>query len=101
MARYYYLEGCLDIVISPDKNKAIEYLMVASDNGIIEANILLFYYYIECYLKNKDSSNLAYVYEYKKKIETDSQYNSTIKREIENALKKISTHNDIDISSII
>lgn len=101
LARYYYLEGCLDIVISPDKNKAIKYLIVASDNGIIDANILLFYYYIECYLKNKDSSKLAYVYEYKKKIETNSQYNNTIKREIENALKKISTHNDIDITLII
>lgn len=101
LARYFYLCGCMDIVPFADRNKAIKYLEDASCNGIMEASILLFYIFVDNYLKSRDSNYLNKVYEYKKKIECHPMYNSNISKDIVNKLKEISNISDIDISCII
>ena len=101
LARYFYLYGCLDIVPFANKDKAIKYLDDASSHGIMEASVLLFYIYVDNYLKSRDSNCLNMIYKYKRKIECHPMYNSTIRKNIIDKLKEISSTNDIDISCII
>ena len=41
LAKYYYLKGNKDLDIKKDTKKANEYLTIASNNGVIEATVLL------------------------------------------------------------
>jgi TPR repeat protein len=101
LALYYYLDGYMDIVPIPDRDKAISYLIDASSHGVFEALVLLFYISVNSYLKSRNSESLENIYKYKSEIEVNPKYNSKIREEIMDKLKEISNHKDIDISSII
>ena len=50
LAKYFYLDGYMDIVINKDIDKAINYFEIAYKNGIDEALIELFFiYYINSF----------------------------------------------------
>lgn len=101
LAKYFYFSGCMDIVLTKDVDKALTYMNEASKHNIIEADIFLLYYYVDCYLKSRDGNDLERVYFYKKKIEGHSLYNSHMRKNIMDKLKEISSVKDIDISSIV
>lgn len=100
LAKYYYLEGNKDAFITPDYNKAIEYLTIAANNNIIEAATLLLYLYIKEYLLTNDEYVISKIYNIKESIEKHPKYNNEIKIEIENNLKKIKANNSIDLNLI-
>lgn len=100
LAIYFYLKGYDDIVPIKDKDKAINYLTIASDNGCYDASISLFYLYIDDYLKG--SHNIDKINSLKRKIESDERFNNDIKNKIEKNIVKIkSSNNEIDLSSVL
>ena len=100
LAIYFYLKGYDDIVPVKDKEKAINYLTIASDNGCYDASISLFYLYIDDYLKG--SHNIDKINSLKRKIESDNRFNNDIKNKIEKNIVKIkSSNNEIDLSSVL
>ena len=98
LAKYFYLNGY--DVISADPNKAKEYFKLASDNGVFEASIELFYLYAKEYAKKKDQYNFDKLMHYKKVIEGHKNYNQKIKDDIENKLNEIRNKKEISIKSI-
>ena len=100
LAKYYYLNGCGNVVIAKDKDKAMEYLKIAGDKGIIEAFIDLLYIYSDMYLTSNDEQYLLLVKEYANKVEIHSKYNDELRVKIENKLREIAHHKHIDISII-
>ncbi len=100
LAKYYYLNGCEDIVLVPNKQKALRYLEEASNHNIYEATIEIFYYYIEEYLNNKDKNIYDNIIKYKTLIENNPKYDLKIKELIEKQLYKISNKPKIDLSII-
>lgn len=97
LAKYFYENGCIEININKDINKAIELLEDISDNFLI-ATQELFYIYYHLYIN--DRSNLEYLKKvnyYKAKCEACSDYNNKKKQEIELKLKEI-IHNVLPIS---
>jgi TPR repeat protein len=100
LAKYFYLEGCTDIVLVKDKERAISYLEDASNNGIIEASIELLYIYSDLYLKNNDNNLWEIINTLVKVVETNNKYNDKLKKDIENKLKEIKKNNHIDLNII-
>lgn len=90
LAKYFYEYGNLEIGIKQDINKAIELLEDASDE-LIEASEELVYIYYKLYLNsyNKDKLYLEKLNIYKEKCERNLNYNSKIKKRIENKLQQI------------
>ena len=100
LAKYYYLTGCEDIVLIPNKEKALRYLEIASKHNIYEATIEIFYYYIKEYLNKKEPSIYENILKYKKLIEDNPKYNIELNNKIEQELKRITNIKQIDISII-
>ena len=101
LARYFYLYGCEDIVLVPDRKKAIEYLSIASEHDIFEATVLLFFLHLEDYKYKKNNVSLEELLKYKKGIESNPKYNEELRIKIEKEIKDISNKKEIDISSIL
>lgn len=95
LAKYYYLTG--NIVLTKNINKAIEYLEIASNNNLIEAQILLLYIYSSNYVKEKNDKLYNKIESLINKIETNNNYNITYKKEIEKNLKIIKENKKINI----
>lgn len=98
LAKYYYTNGYENI--SLDFEKAIEYYKIASEHGILEADIELFNIYINEYIKKKDQYNYDKIMHYKKAIECHKNYNSKIRDNVEKQLKEIASRKEINIKSI-
>ena len=88
LAKYFYLEGYGSIAFK-DVNKALEYLKIASNNGVFKALLELFYLSVKDYLKDSSDSNYNQVMSWKKKIERHAGYNNMAKKEIEDTIEKI------------
>ena len=82
-------------------NKYLNYLDIASNNGILIATIELFYYYCSEYLNNKKNELLEKINYYKEVIECNKEYNDNLRIDIENKLKEIAKKKAIDISCIV
>jgi len=100
LAHYFYENGCVELNIKKDINKAISLLDEASTNGISLATEELIYIYYklykECILKNTDGKfYLDKAKYYAKIIENMLDYNNDIKNRIENNLKDLKVENDI------
>lgn len=94
LAKYFYRNGCLEIGIEQDLNKAIELLEDVSEE-LIEASIELLYIYYDLYLKS-GKTEIKYIKKinfYKEKCEKNINYNDEIRNEIENKLKQM--HNEV------
>ena len=98
LAKYFYLNGYE--TIEADLDKAKEYYKIAADNGILEANIELFYLYASEYAKKKDQYSYDKIMHYKKAIEAHKNYNMEIKNNIEKKLSEIRNKKEISIKSI-
>ena len=98
LAKYYYLNGFETITM--DNNKAMDYLRIASEHGVLDSSIELFYIYAKDYKKKKDQFSYDKLMHYKKIIEGHSNYNKDIKAEIENKLDEIRDKKEISIKSI-
>lgn len=96
LAKYYYFSGCLDIVLIPDKEKAIEYYEIASKHGIIEATKELFYYYVTLYLEDKKEEIYLKIETYKELLEKEIEEEEellAISKKVEELKKKKITIN--------
>ena len=101
LAKYYYLEGCLDIVKTKNKNKAKQYFEIAANKKNIPASIELIYLETEEYLDTKNEKTLIKIKDLAHQIEQSPLYNNTIKNEIEQNLIKIKNHQNINLDIII
>lgn len=89
LAKHFYLNGCLEIGLSKNVNKAIELLEDIADN-LIDACYELIYIYYNLYLEdNKNPVYLDKINTYKYKCESSPNYNAKIKTEIEKTISKI------------
>lgn len=94
LAKYFYRNGCLEIGIEQDIDKAIELLEEVSDE-LNDANIESLYIYYELYVQSNKTEEkyLEKINYYKEKCEKNINYSDEIRKEIENKLKKI--HNKV------
>lgn len=84
LAKYFYLNGNYEANAETNKTKAIEYLQDASKHNIIEASIELLFYYINTNQKKYTTEILECI----NIIENHPQYNSNIKKSIEQKLQE-------------
>ncbi|MBQ8659561.1 MAG: sel1 repeat family protein [Bacilli bacterium] len=87
LAKYFYLNGCTDVVLLKDRDKAKEYLRIASCNDVIDASILLFYLLVEDYLNNRNGDIYEEILSLKIVIEksiNDKEIILSINEELEN-----------------
>lgn len=97
LAKYFYLEGCLDIVLVRDELKAYELFKSAKEANIFEAKIELLILDIKKYFKNNDKDLYNIIIKEIKDIENDPKYNEKIKKQIENLIKKEKKAIDINL----
>ena len=97
IAKYFYLNGCKELGLTKDLEKALEYLNLASTNKILPATIELFFHYINEYLSTNDKTLLDKIYLYKNTIETHKNYDETLKNIIENQIKEIKKRHTLQI----
>lgn len=100
LAVYFYKNGYDDIVINADINKYECYLIEAGNNGIIEALIELFYYYISQYLKTRSDVYFDKVYDIKLQIEKNPKFNQNMRFKIENKINEIKNNKGISLGTI-
>lgn len=99
LAKYYYLTG--NTILIKDKNKATEYLTIASNHNHIKSSILLLYLYTEEFILQQNENTISKIKELTKKIESHKDYNIEVKKEIEQALKIIKEDNKINLDIIL
>lgn len=98
LAHYFYENGCVELNIKKDINKAISLLEEASTNNIAIATEELIYIYYklykECTIKKKDSKfYLDKAKHYAKIIENMPNYSDDIKNRIESNLENLKINN--------
>ena len=98
LAKYYYNDGNIPMLIRKDELKAYEYFSLASKNGIIEASIELLKMFVKKYYKERKEEYLDKINNYKIIIENHPDYNENIKRKVEEELNKIKKERLIDIN---
>ena len=97
LAKYFYLDGCPEVVLLKDRDKALEYLKIASNNGVIDAIIMLFYLKVEDYIKYKSNNIYDEILDLKNVIETNI-FDKEVLDSINKELKKISNVCRIDLN---
>lgn len=100
LAKYYYLNGCIDIVRVSNRNKSIEYFEIASSHGNILSSIELIYIYTDLYLNNKDNKYFNKIKELVYMVENSSLYDNKLRVKIEDNLRKIKEHKSINLDII-
>ena len=98
LAKYFYLNGYETIAMN--RNKAIEYFKIASEEKVLAASLELFYFYAKEYKVKKDQYNYDKLIHYKRVIESHVDYNQKIKDEVEKKLMEIRDKKEISIKSI-
>ena len=99
LAKYFYMNGYDKY--PKDVNKALEYLDIASNNGVLEASLELFFYYSKKYLSSRDTIDKDLLLKYKVMIEGHSKYDDKLRNRIEDILKDISNKKEINIDCLI
>jgi TPR repeat protein len=100
LAKYYYLNGCGNIVKIPNKKKAIKYFEIASNNGNLLSTIELIYIYTDIYVNNKDKRVMDKIKELVSIVEHSSLYNDDLRIKIEDNLRKIKNNKGINLDII-
>ena len=101
LAKYFYSSGYGDIVLSKDIKLMLEYYEIASNNGVLNATLELFYYYCDSYIKKRNENDKDKLLKYKEMIELHEKYKDDVKREIESKIVKITNIKSIDIDCIL
>ena len=99
LAKYYYMNGYDKY--PKDENKALEYFNIASNNGVLEASVELFFYYSKKYLNSRDEVDKELLLKYKAVIECHDKYNDKLRSRIESTLKELSDKKEINIDCLI
>ena len=89
LAKYFYLDGCVDVVLVKDRELAIRYFEEASREGIMVASMELIYIYSEKYLETWEEEIINKINYYVRLVEQSPEYNIEIKNEIEGNLRRI------------
>lgn len=89
LAKYFYLDGEILSGVSKDICRYLEYMEIAFDNGVIDAGMELFLYYVKEYYKNKDMSIEMKIDDYKKRLESHRNFTIEMKEKLENDIRKI------------
>jgi len=97
LAKYFYQNGYNSI--KKDQEKYLNYLVIASDNNVIEASIELFLYYYELYLRK--GTNKEDIYKYKQIIESSSKYNKDIKEMVTNSINSLKEKENNEIELLV
>ena len=95
LAKYYLMHGYGDI--PKDEHKALEYLEIAGNNNVFEADLELFFYYLTKYLDKKDKTSKDKVFVYKEKLEKHDRYDEDIRKKIETNIKKVKEKKEINL----
>ena len=101
LAKYFYSSGYGEIVLSKDIKLMLEYYEIASNNGILNATLELFYYYCDNYIKKRKENDKDKLLKYKEMIELHTDYNDDVKREVESKILKITNIKNINIDCIL
>ena len=101
LAKYFYSSGYGEIVLSKDIKLMLEYYEIASNNGILNATLELFYYYCDNYIKKRKENDKDKLLKYKEMIELHMDYNDYVKREVESKILKITNIKNINIDCIL
>ena len=99
LAKYFYMNGYDKY--PKDVNKALEYYKIASDAGILEASLELFFYYSDNYLKTRDEVDKELLFKYKLAIEKHSKYDDNLREKIEIELDKLKNKREINVDCLI
>ena len=99
LAKYFYMNGYDKY--PKDVNKALEYYKIASDAGILEASLELFFYYSDNYLKTRDEVDKELFFKYKLAIEKHSKYDDNLREKIEIELDKLKNKREINVDCLI
>jgi hypothetical protein len=84
-----------------DINKAIDYFNIASNNGILDATLELFFYYSKKYLSSRDDVDKELLLKYKTIIEGHNKYDDKLRERIEHTLNELSNKKEINIDCLI
>ncbi len=98
LAKYYYSEGNIPVVIKKDPNKAFEYYTLASNHGIIEASIELLSILVNRYYQERDNNIIPEINKMIIFIENHPDYSIDIKKDIEERISKIKRERLIEIN---
>lgn len=96
LAKSFFLEGNIECNIRQDLPKAINYFELS--NNLISSLIELLNIYYESYLRTKSSIDKDKVFFYKEKIETHSEFNEEIKKDLEEKLNNIKNKLEINLN---
>jgi TPR repeat protein len=99
LAKYFYMNGYDKY--PKDVNKAIEYFNIASNNGILDATLELFFYYSKKYLSSRDDVDKELLLKYKVAIEGHNKYDDKLRERIEHTLNELSNKREINIDCLI
>ena len=99
LAKYFYMNGYDKY--SKDVNKAIEYYDIASNNGVLEASLELFFYYSKKYLSSREDVDKELILKYKKVIESHTKYDDKLREKIEHILCDLSNKKEINIDCLM
>lgn len=101
LAKYFYMEGYMDIVLEKRVDKALEYYKKASDNGILEATIELFNYNIGKYSIFRKDDVKEEIYRLKSVIESHPKYNDQVCDEVESNIQNIVNQREINMDQVM
>ncbi len=101
LAYYFYLFGRKEIGLESNLEKAIDFFNIASEHGIIEASLQLFFIYVNQYLKTKEETFLHLLKKYKLAIEIHPKYNKELNKKIESKMKEISNQPSISLEELL
>ena len=99
LAKYFYMNGYDKY--PKDINKAIDYFNIASNNGILDATLELFFYYSKKYLSSRDDVDKELLLKYKTIIEGHNKYDDKLRERIEHTLNELSNKKEINIDCLI
>ena len=98
LAKYYYSEGNVPVIIKAEPDKAYEYFKIASDHGIIEASIELLAILVNRYYENRDNNIIPEINRMIVFIENHPDYSIAIKKIVEDKINKIKRERLIEIN---
>ena len=99
LAKYFYMNGYDKY--PKDISKAIEYFNIASNNGILDASLELFFYYSKKYLDTRDDVDKELLLKYKSVIESHNKYDDELRERIEYTLGELSSKREINVDCLI
>lgn len=97
LAKYYYLQGNISANIEKNQELALKHYTIASNHGIIEAQIDLLIIKTLQYKEKPNTSLLEEINSLKRILENNKMYNQNIKKKVEDNLNNIKKEINLNI----